>query len=259
MPTRSSEREWNLDCVEHAVEAMSVAAQRVAGNTRVPSYPSFTVASLIGHVADVLERVDRGVATGIFDRSTPKPLLDDLSEALRLLSASERTALDALRTATDDMPLAHGFAALPQTVAMYPRYLAIETVIHRWDIETAAGAHTPIDPTLAVVAIDNLFDAWMPLGRADSSAVTGTHRLSVVTDDTNDAWVVTFDHSGVHGRRAHEPHDDHDAEVRGSAEALMLLLWKRLPADEQSISVLGDRSELDGLLDLAYVPDPQRA
>jgi uncharacterized protein (TIGR03083 family) len=238
---------------------MSVAAQRVDGSTRVPSYPTFTVASLIGHVADVLERVDRGVATGIFDRTAPKPLLDDLDEALRVLSASEQTALAALRSADDDMPLAHGFSALPQTVAMYPRYLAIETVIHRWDIETAAAARTPVEPRLAVVAIDNLFDAWMPLGRADSSVLTGTHRVSVVTDDTDDAWVVTFDNTGVRGLRAHEPFETPDAEVRGSAEALMLLLWKRLPADNSSTSVLGDRSALNALLDLAYVPDPQRA
>ena len=157
------------------------------------------------------------------------------------------------------MPLAHGFATLPQTVAMYPRYLAIETVIHRWDIETAAGAHTPTDPMLAVVAIDNLFDAWMPLGRADTSALAGTQRVSVVTDDTDDSWVVTFDDSGVRGgRRAQEPLEGH-AEVRGSAEALMLLLWKRLPAGDSSISVFGDGSALNALLDLAYVPDPRRA
>lgn len=243
-----------LNQLQEAIDRIVAVARRVPGDAVVPSYPSHDVASLVGHVADVLERVDRGLSTGRFDRSPPKPPVSDRDDAIAQLRQSSRDAVRALRRTPAQTRLVHAFTTLPATASMYPCYLAVEVVIHRWDMETALGEHTPIDTELAVVAIDNLFEAWMPLRRADTTGVEPL-RVLVETSDVSRCWTVTADESGI---SAVPGTDSHDASVRGSAADLMLLLWKRIQVDSPVFHVVGDYAAVDRLLALGYVPDPRR-
>ncbi|MBI5088631.1 MAG: maleylpyruvate isomerase family mycothiol-dependent enzyme [Actinobacteria bacterium] len=249
------ERGWFLAHIEAAVERMIVVARSLSGGSIVPSYPSHTVASLVGHVADVAERVDRGLSEGVFDRSPPKPLLHDLDEAIALLSRTSTRAIEALRRTSAQAPLVHAFTALPATASMYPCYLAVEVLIHRWDIETVSGMHEPIDAELAVVAIDNLFDAWFPMRRADTSGVARPVRVQIELLDHSRSWTVSAAPDGLSARRAR---DVCDAQVRGTAADLMLLLWKRVGVNGQGFERAGTFEAIDQLLSLSYVPDPQR-
>ena len=100
----------------------------------------------------------------------------------------------------------------------------------------------------------------MPLGFADLSAVTKPGTVAVSALDAGERWTVQFDNVSLQGG----PTTDigaaiPDVEVAGPVADVMLLLWKRLPADHPTLAVTADSSSLDRLLRLDYVPDPKHA
>ena len=133
-------------------------------------------------------------------------------------------------------------------VSFWPRRMAHECVVHRWDAQMGAmGAADPIDPSGAADGIDEFLDIFVATGRAQSGAPTGpTVRIEAL--DTGDRWTVELPAGGRTVRR-----DDLPAEARlgGSAAELLLLLWGRLPAIPESIMTEGpisDRATLVKLL-----------
>ncbi len=121
----------------------------------------------------------------------------------------------------------------PRPGAWFPRRMALETAIHRWD-----GAGGEIDGALAVDGVDELLEDLAPLMPADRFGGTGSTVHLHATDRDDGEWLVTLGPDALTSERVHAKGD---AAVRGSASDLYLFTWNRVPLDER-FEVIGDRA-----------------
>jgi uncharacterized protein (TIGR03083 family) len=121
----------------------------------------------------------------------------------------------------------------PRPGAWFPRRMAHETAVHRWD---AAGG--PFDPDLAVDGIDELLDEFAPLLGADRFGGRASSVHLHTTDTDAGEWLITL---GPDALIAERRHAKGDAAVRGAASDLYLWAWNRVPLDDR-FEVLGDRA-----------------
>jgi uncharacterized protein (TIGR03083 family) len=124
----------------------------------------------------------------------------------------------------------------PDTAAFWPRRMAHETAIHRYDAEGAAGATRPIPTPLAADGVDEFLAVHFA---EDAAALTGGGEAVLVrTTDAPGEWTVVAGpdraiiEAGAAGGAA--------AFLEGGASDLVLVLWRRLPPDVVGIS--GDRA-----------------
>jgi uncharacterized protein (TIGR03083 family) len=123
-----------------------------------------------------------------------------------------------------------------QTVGFWYRRMALETVVHRVDVESALGAPNGVDSELAIDGIDEIL--MLMLGGDDeaAAAVPGTGTVEVLAGDA--AWSVVLEDSRTvvsPGRRT-SPR----AVLSGDPAALFLYLWGRGPLD--ALAQKGDES-----------------
>jgi uncharacterized protein (TIGR03083 family) len=221
-----------------------VAAARSAGvDATVPSCPGWTVADLCAHVG----RLHRWAAETLRARPAPPPrdwreriqpptgpaLIDFVVEGhgafVDLLEHAEPE--EACWTWIDE-----------QNVAFWARRQAHEMAIHRWDAQCATREPDPIDRTLAVDGIDELFDIrpFRPGGPPAGHGET----IHLHCTDGDGEWLARFEPDGA--VVTHE-HAKGDAAARGTASDLLLLMWGRVPAER--LEIFGDASLFTGWQD----------
>lgn len=98
-----------------------------------------------------------------------------------------------------------------QTVGFWQRRMALETAVHRADVESASGAITPVDADLALDGIDEVL--VVNLGAADFAGVASM-------STSGDEVVVHLD----------------AVSVSGGASEVLLWLWGRLPDDAVTLT-----------------------
>ncbi len=210
-------------------------------DARVPWCGRWRVRSLVVHLARVHHWAAAEAA-----RRREVPLgrgpfvLDDLYATC---AAELRATLDALDPAATASTLLG-----PGPVAFWHRRQVHETLVHLWDLRTAAGLPTkgpgtgPSSVPVWADAVDELVTVVQPrqvrLGRTPPLPV----RVRVDADDAGRTWAL-----GPDGR-------DADVVVTGPAEALALLLWRRTTPDDARLRVTGDADALRTLLTSRLVP-----
>lgn len=226
-----------LSLVRSDAAALLAAADRGL-DAAVPSCPGWTVERLVGHVGRVYRSTAAWVSSGEspsgLERAPAGPAVRDwtargLGELIAALEADDREG--PVTTWAGEQPA--GF---------WPRRMAVETGLHRWDAEAAHDVAQPLDPALAVDGIDELFDVVLPARAA--GALTGRgETLHLHATDVEGEWLVTL----TDGRPLVErTHAKGDVAVRGPASDLLLLLWNR--GDEPGrarLQVFGDGALLD--------------
>ncbi|MFE0458613.1 maleylpyruvate isomerase family mycothiol-dependent enzyme [Kitasatospora sp. NPDC058965] len=116
----------------------------------------------------------------------------------------------------------------PHTVGFWRRRRSHETSMHRWDAEHALGAATPMDPALAADGVAEVFDTMALRMIARGAATRPEQAVRFTATDADRRW--TFGPGGP------------VAEVSGTAEDLLLMLWGRAPRDTGSLTWTGDRA-----------------
>ncbi|MEN3616147.1 maleylpyruvate isomerase family mycothiol-dependent enzyme [Plantactinospora sp. ZYX-F-223] len=115
----------------------------------------------------------------------------------------------------------------PHTIGFWQRRRCQETLLHRWDAENALNRPTAIDADLAEDGIAEVFDTMAPRqivrGRTSEPEVA----IRVRAHDSGGSWIYG----------PGEP----VAEITGTAEQLLLMLWGRLSVDHPAIGWTGDR------------------
>ncbi len=153
-----------LSCL--ATDGMAVA-DAAAGHLDRPvdSCPEWTVRQLVGHLGSVHSWAGAVVrARGErVSRSRQDPAPEDDTALLRWY----RAGVDELVTALSVDPETPAWTfspSRPDNAGWWQRRQALETAVHRWDAQSAAGgaAAAPIGASLAVEGIDELLVDFLP-------------------------------------------------------------------------------------------------
>ncbi|MGH1554782.1 maleylpyruvate isomerase family mycothiol-dependent enzyme [Streptomyces sp. L7] len=130
--------------------------------------------------------------------------------------------------------------SLPHTVGFWRRRRSQETLMHRWDAEHALGPTTPMDVELAADGVAEVFDTMAPRMTSRGAATYPETSVRINATDTGHCW----------NYGPGEP----IAEISGTAEDLLLMLWGRKPRDTGSVTWTGDREAGLGVLAGPLVP-----
>jgi uncharacterized protein (TIGR03083 family) len=130
----------------------------------------------------------------------------------------------------------------PHTTRFWMRRQAQETTLHRWDLQCALGADAHIDNAVAVDGIAEVAEMFLPrqvrLGRMSAQPTAVELRT-----DCGERFVLrTADNVAT------------ATAVHGPAEALLLLVWKRIPLDDSRLSITGDGEAADAFFAASLTP-----
>jgi uncharacterized protein (TIGR03083 family) len=208
----------------------------------VPSCPGWTIGTLVGHVGEV----HRWGAELAADPEATLRRRDVRAPEGAALAPWYAQGLSIVRAAFGDadldVPVRTWAGTRPRR--WWLRRLAHETALHRWDADHALGRTVGLEPRLAVDAIDELFDVFVP-ARFDVAAFGGQGETwHLHATDVDGEWLVRFAPERVTISREHAKGD---CATRGPAAALLLLLWGRLTPgpDHDGVELFGDRSIID--------------
>lgn len=208
--------------------ARITGAIRAGRDRPVPSCPGWTVADLAVHLGVVHRWAAQAVATNATERPRNAKESYGVDPALPALAdwyaEAASALLDVFAAADLDSPV-WTFGDDP-TVRFWVRRQANETLVHRWDAQTALGgdAVDPIDAAHASDAVDELLVSLLPRRTPAPSDGDGPRTFHFHRTDGPGEWFVTLGGDGYRATRAHEKGD---VAVRGSAADLMLFLWHR--------------------------------
>ena len=223
-----------LESIDVDSTALAAVVRTGPLDAPVPSCPGWTLRDLAGHLGDVPRWARLAVVTaappdeaGI--DSMPEGSDADGTALGDWLAEGTSALLEALSGTPDDAPTWHPFP-VAQVAGVWPRRQAHEVAIHRWDAEHAVGPTTALDPALATDFVHEYFEVVVPRVMARDSRVPPTGTLAVRLIDTGDAFLVRsspalVEVTGVDGAAT-------DAAIEGTAEDVLLALWRRqmLPA-----------------------------
>ncbi|MEU3453966.1 maleylpyruvate isomerase family mycothiol-dependent enzyme [Micromonospora sp. NPDC006766] len=228
--------------------AFAAAVSEAPPETPVLSCPGWTVSNLTHHLARAYVWTRTVLAAG----TTSRPERHDPEPPAGLTPVEwyrrEYDQLVAAFEAVDPEAPAWNFAPQPKKAGFWPRRMALETAVHRWDAQLAIGAGEPVEAKLAADGVSEALDTWLPAGRRiHSGQWHGVVQLTAT--DAAQEWYLRLRGEGVAllDTATILDHDDHRAraQVTGTASDLLLSLMGRISFD--ALGVAGDRQLLDGL------------
>jgi uncharacterized protein (TIGR03083 family) len=231
--------------IQEAVTALTATRPTELGRP-VPTCPQWDLEALLGHLGTIHRWAARLLLAGPGERvrrrdvDAPPPG----AAVLAWLDESSQMALAALDHADLGRPVQTW--AGKQPARWWLRRLAHESSMHAWDGMNATSRRFAVEPELAVDAINETFELFLPvLFRHDVFAAAG-ETMHLHATDTDGEWLVTFEPDIV---RVERTHAKGDVAVRGPAFDLLLLLWSRREIDE--LEAFGDRTIIARFADAA--------
>jgi uncharacterized protein (TIGR03083 family) len=217
--------------------ALARAYRDTEPDAAVGGCPGWTAEDLLAHLGEV----HRWAAEIVRQGGDRPPSRRDLPRAPRGSGTIEwyqeglELLMESLRNAGPDA-FVWTFGPPSGRSGFWFRRQAQETLVHRWDMESAGGSAQILDPDLAADGIDELITLF--LARVDDLAPTLGGTLHIHATDAEGEWTLRPD--GQH-LVASAGHAKADTALRGPAGDLLLYLWGR-PVTGQ-VEILGD-SEL---------------
>lgn len=242
-----------IDVLDEEVATLLLAARSSDPAAGVPLCPGWTVLDLAVHVAGVYRWVEEVVSNKRAEApageerralfADPDP--GDAGGVLKRLRDAAAGLADALRSAPGDLRCWTTWSPPSTPRAFWLRRMVHETVIHRVDAENARDGRpaggAELATELAADGVDELVlgfaRRYAPTLRAPQARVLSVH----ATDADLRWWAELGPDAPVFG--GGEPPRPADAEVRGTAGELLLLLWNR--RDPAGLEVAGAAEVLD--------------
>lgn len=220
-----------------AREGAAVAEVAASGDldAPVPSCPRWSLQKLVGHLGWVYnwvsEHLEQRSATMLNRDDAPRPPRGEAVVAW--FGDAHARVLDALGD-VDPAEEVWGWAGI-NTGAFWHARLAHESLIHRWDAESAVGGPGDIDSELGADGVDELMDVIWPFQVRHAGDALPEGSLHLHRTDGDGEWLCRI----VDGRLVTERiHARGDVAVRGTGGQLDLVLWRRIrPGD---VEVFGD-------------------
>lgn len=196
--------------------------------TPVPSCPEWTVRDLVVHLGRIYVWVRQCVEAAGENppRSQAEPGGGEMLPWFDDVFAALLTRLDA----TEPEAPAWNWSTQPKLAGFWPRRMAHETAVHRWDAQMVTGMAEPVEPALAADGVSEVLDTWLPGGRGTTqNGATGLVRLTAT--DVDRTWLVRLRAEGVtllDESTVFEEGAEAQTGVGGTASDLLLGLWGRL-------------------------------
>lgn len=201
----------------------------------VVACPGWDVARLVTHVGQIQAWMTATIEADTLERPTHRFVDAPEGDPVTWERAILERLVEVLRSTDPERP--SWTWGVQQQVGWYARRMAHETVVHRWDVEQAVGAPTPIDSDLAADGVDELVHVGMQFStNPNKSFVYPTGSLHLHRTDGEGEWLLRVD-GGEHFVVSRE-HAKGDVAVRGSGPDLLLYLWGR---STEGLEVFGDR------------------
>lgn len=210
---------WAIQAIREASGRFAAVIERWGDeglDARVPSTPAWTLRDLAHHVGEVQRTWGENVRAA--DPAAPwrgevgVPADERLVGWLRAGTAS---LCDALESAGPGAPCWTWWGE-PATAGAVARHQVQEIAVHSWDAEAVLASPGPLREDVADDGVGEFLE--IVLG-ASADALPGA--VTLRSTDTGGIWRVT---GGGPGRR--------QAEVRGTASDLVLMLYRRLPVSD---------------------------
>jgi uncharacterized protein (TIGR03083 family) len=203
------------------------------GSEPVAACPGWTLHDLVEHLGGVHRWARDIVVTG---RPGAEPKAD--GELATWFRDGAAALIDALADA--DPAAATWSFTTDRTVGFWRRRQALETAVHRWDAQSAAGEPEPIDPWLAADGVAEVADLMLPRQVAKGRIPPLPGAVRVVATDAGTTRVLGEG----------EP----QATVSAAAEVLLLALWHRVGPGDPRLHVEGDAGLADQVLRMGLAP-----
>jgi len=199
----------------------------------VPSCPGWTVETVVRHVAQVYLHKVEVLRLGALPEPWPPAGIDD-RDALELYDESLAAILAALRKAGPDQQT-WTFNPADSTSGFWYRRMAMETVVHRIDVELAHDVVTPIAAELALDGIDEVLFPTLGGPWWEESWTKHPLDASVRLTAEGRSWTVRADATTVTVAQGSE--GDAAAEIFGDPGAVYLWLWGR--TSDEAVQIAG--------------------
>ncbi|HET7399447.1 MAG TPA: maleylpyruvate isomerase family mycothiol-dependent enzyme [Intrasporangium sp.] len=228
-----------VDVLEAEAAAFADIIRSADPATPVPGCPGWTLADLAAHLGGVHRWARHAVLVG---RGEEPVAPDDPEERHRWFVEGAGELVQTLRSVDPARPC--WTFAPPGQAGFWMRRQAHETTLHRWDAAMSTGAEAGIAEDVALDGIDEVVTMFVPrqvrLGRlAPFPSV-----VHLVADGHRIPLSGGVPHLGV------EP----VGMVEGAAEALLLLLWRRIAPDDPRVVITGDETAVRTLCTQALTP-----
>lgn len=178
----------------------------------------WTTIELAAHLGAVHAWSAANVRTGTRNPLISVPQLE--GPAVDWYATNRTDLLDTLR----DHPaqqLCYTLSTTDRTVGFWHRRQLFETLVHLWDLRSAADASAPappeVDAAVHADGVSELFDVFLP--RSGTLAPLGG-TIQLIATDTDDRWTFGNDWQSAAGE---EP----TASVSATAGELLLWVWNR--------------------------------
>lgn len=245
-PNRSTD--WYLDHLAADSERFAVVLETAAVDAPIAACPGWDILRLAEHIGHIHRWatfcVDHGRAPTADDPPIPAFEPDRAADWLR--EGASRLA-DALRDLDPAGPTWHPFP-VERVGAVWPRRMAHETAMHRWDVERAAGVDADLAAELASDGIDEYFELAVPRLIAREQMAVPDGSLHLHCTDVDGEWLVWSEDGDYRMIRAHQKGD---AALRGPATPMLLRLWGRDGGRGDELSPVGDERVLENWLALS--------
>jgi uncharacterized protein (TIGR03083 family) len=234
-----------------SADAAALAATgRAAPTVQVPSCPDWTVQQLLDHTGRVHHWVTGIVRSRRQERlpfASQEGGPEDLAGGLAWFEEGAQSVVAALDEAGEDEPIWNWFMGVAPA-RFWMQRMALETTVHRWDGQRAAGEPQPIDATLAVAGIDEVVSLFLPRFDTVAKQLSTDASIHLHCTDVEGEWLLRF---GPEGLVTTNEHAKGDLAVRGAASDLYLLLWNRVTPER--CEVFGDESLLRRWADVVRI------
>jgi uncharacterized protein (TIGR03083 family) len=227
------ERHRYLDLLAAEGALLRRAAERDL-SAAVPSCPGWDVRDVLRHTAEVYEHKIACVALGGPAPDPWPPPSPPESVSLGWYEDAHGRVLEMLRT-TD--PAAPSWTWYPedQTAGFWLRRMALETAVHRVDVELAFGDPTPVARDLAIDGIDELLYLMFAGDWKGDEQPDLTGKATVATSGRT--WTIRMMEDRVN---VDDDAESGDGPVTVVAEPSALLLWLYGRAPDHVVTVSGD-------------------
>jgi uncharacterized protein (TIGR03083 family) len=205
----------------------------------VPTCPEWRVRDLVEHLAAEYEDWCAQVeAADPAARVEPVVSATEV-EPLERLETAAVALLQALDAASADRPC-WNWSGQDKDAAWVARRMALETAVHRVDVELAQGSPNPVEREVAVDGVNERLDVHLRLDIREFRRVTLGGSLCLICEDDPAAWVVEVEGGRLRTRQGRGPAD---AALVARASDVFLFTWNRVKGDD--LQVTGDRDVVD--------------